>query len=173
MNISLADKSVVRPKGIVENVLVKVDKCLFPIDFVVVDSAYDAKCPLILGKPGEVESEKLVEIAEGEVVVEASVEKELVVDRVVRKATLGDLVGYDDRLMFRPSVGKLKEICEIHDNGVEWEGFPGMVLRFSDIHAFMLTQSSMEDLRVSGEIRGHMKIGEKQRRNRRKEKKKS
>ena len=37
MSIQLADRSVTYPRGIIEDVLVKVDKFIFPIDFVVLD----------------------------------------------------------------------------------------------------------------------------------------
>jgi len=51
MSFSLADKSVKYPRGIVENLLVKVDKFVFPVDFVVLDMEADAKVPIILGRP--------------------------------------------------------------------------------------------------------------------------
>ncbi|XP_050916654.1 uncharacterized protein LOC127131792 [Lathyrus oleraceus] len=41
MTLQLAKKSVIRPSGIAEDVLVKVDKFLFPIDFVVMDIEED------------------------------------------------------------------------------------------------------------------------------------
>jgi hypothetical protein len=41
MSISLADKSVKYPRGIVENVLVKVDKFVFPVDFFILDMEVD------------------------------------------------------------------------------------------------------------------------------------
>lgn len=37
MILQLADKSTTRPHGVVEDVLVKVGKFLFPIDFIVID----------------------------------------------------------------------------------------------------------------------------------------
>ncbi|KAK1408040.1 hypothetical protein QVD17_39670 [Tagetes erecta] len=51
MSLSLADKSVKYPRGIVENLLVKVDKFVFPVDFVVLDMEADSKVPIILGRP--------------------------------------------------------------------------------------------------------------------------
>ncbi|KAK1433064.1 hypothetical protein QVD17_09971 [Tagetes erecta] len=51
MSLSLADKSIKYPRGIVENLLVKVDKFVFPVDFVVLDMEADAKVPIILGRP--------------------------------------------------------------------------------------------------------------------------
>ena len=38
ITLSLADRSVKIPKGIVEDVLVKVDKFYYPMDFVVLDT---------------------------------------------------------------------------------------------------------------------------------------
>ncbi|XP_076960489.1 uncharacterized protein LOC143636890 [Bidens hawaiensis] len=49
MSLSLADCSVKYPWGIVENVLVKVDKFVFPVDFVILDKEADDQAPLILG----------------------------------------------------------------------------------------------------------------------------
>ena len=55
ITLSLADKSVKIPKGIVEDVLVKVDKFYYPVDFVVLDTepvAVEANyVPIILGRP--------------------------------------------------------------------------------------------------------------------------
>ena len=40
-----------RPYGITTDVLVKIDKFVFPIDFVVVEMPEDEEIPLILGRP--------------------------------------------------------------------------------------------------------------------------
>ena len=39
------------PKGIIEDVLIKVGKFIFPVNFVVLDMEEDEKVPLILGRP--------------------------------------------------------------------------------------------------------------------------
>ncbi|XP_076881117.1 uncharacterized protein LOC143529156 [Bidens hawaiensis] len=51
MSIQLADRSVKYPRGIVENMLVKIDKFVFPVDFVILDMDEDENVPLILGRP--------------------------------------------------------------------------------------------------------------------------
>ena len=55
ITLSLADRSVKIPKGIVEDVLVKVDKFYYPVDFVVLDTEPIEKgpnhVPIILGRP--------------------------------------------------------------------------------------------------------------------------
>ncbi|GJR74158.1 reverse transcriptase domain-containing protein [Tanacetum coccineum] len=48
MTLGLADRSITRPKGVVEDVFVKVGKFHFPTDFVVVDFDADPRVPLIL-----------------------------------------------------------------------------------------------------------------------------
>ncbi|KAG8483013.1 hypothetical protein CXB51_021870 [Gossypium anomalum] len=50
MSIQLADKTIRFPKGIIEYVLVKIDKFIFPIDFIVLDIEEDSNTPLILGR---------------------------------------------------------------------------------------------------------------------------
>ncbi|GJT88497.1 putative reverse transcriptase domain-containing protein, partial [Tanacetum coccineum] len=49
--VELADKTVKHPKGIAENMLVGIDKFVFPVDFIVLDMPKDIKTPLILGRP--------------------------------------------------------------------------------------------------------------------------
>ncbi|GJX92272.1 reverse transcriptase domain-containing protein [Tanacetum coccineum] len=51
MTLELADRSVAHPKGVAEDVFVKVGKFYFPADFVVVDYDVDPRVPLILGRP--------------------------------------------------------------------------------------------------------------------------
>ena len=55
ITLSLADRSVKIPKGIVEDVLVKVDNFYYPVDFVVLDTEPMAdsthQVPIILGRP--------------------------------------------------------------------------------------------------------------------------
>ncbi|GKE28617.1 reverse transcriptase domain-containing protein [Tanacetum coccineum] len=48
MTLELADRSITRPKGVTEDVFVKVGKFHFPTDFVVVDFDVDPRVPLIL-----------------------------------------------------------------------------------------------------------------------------
>ncbi|GKB24570.1 DNA-directed DNA polymerase [Tanacetum coccineum] len=51
MSLELADKSIHYPRGIIENVLIKVDKFVVSIDFVILDMPEDSRVPIILGRP--------------------------------------------------------------------------------------------------------------------------
>ncbi|XP_073152762.1 uncharacterized protein [Henckelia pumila] len=52
-NISLkfVDGSIKYPRGVVKNVLVKIDKFIYLVDFVILDMDENCKVPLILGRP--------------------------------------------------------------------------------------------------------------------------
>ena len=51
MSLQLADRSIIYPGGVVEDILVKVDKLIFHDDFVILDFEEDKKIPIILGRP--------------------------------------------------------------------------------------------------------------------------
>ncbi|GJR54270.1 retrotransposon protein [Tanacetum coccineum] len=51
MTIELADRTIKQTNGIAANVLVRIGKFIFPIDFVVLDTPKDDDVPLILGQP--------------------------------------------------------------------------------------------------------------------------
>ncbi|GJU43684.1 reverse transcriptase domain-containing protein [Tanacetum coccineum] len=51
MSLELADRSIQYPRGIVKNVLIKVDKLVLPIDFVILDMPEDSRILIILGIP--------------------------------------------------------------------------------------------------------------------------
>ncbi|GJW26001.1 DNA-directed DNA polymerase [Tanacetum coccineum] len=50
MSIQLADRSIKYPIGVYENLLVKVSKFIFPVDFVVLEMDEDELVPIILGR---------------------------------------------------------------------------------------------------------------------------
>ena len=46
----MEDITLGHPKGILEDVLIKVGKFIFPVDFVVIDIEEDKQVPLLLGR---------------------------------------------------------------------------------------------------------------------------
>ncbi|KAI3704082.1 hypothetical protein L1987_74290 [Smallanthus sonchifolius] len=65
MSIQLADRSVKYPRGIVENMLVKVDRFVFPVDFVILDMDEDKNVPIILGRPFLATAKALIDVYSG------------------------------------------------------------------------------------------------------------
>jgi len=72
--LQLADRSVLRPWGVVEDVLVKVDQFVLPIDFMIVDIpdnnlAGGCNVPLIFGRPFLATAGVVIDVPRGEVIL--------------------------------------------------------------------------------------------------------
>ncbi|XP_020209003.1 uncharacterized protein LOC109793934 [Cajanus cajan] len=70
MTLQLDDRSFKYPHGIVEYLLVKVDKFLFPVDFVVMDMEEDFEVPLILGRPFMKTTKVIIDVDDGKLRLE-------------------------------------------------------------------------------------------------------
>ena len=65
ISLQMADRSLTFPREIIEDVLVKVDKFIFPVDFVVLDMEEDREIPLILGPPFLATGGALIDVHSG------------------------------------------------------------------------------------------------------------
>src|SRR5262249_33264936 len=75
MAIRLADRTIRNPRGIVENILVRVDKFLFPVDFVVLDMDESFMTPLILGRPFLATARALIDVEQRELILRVREER--------------------------------------------------------------------------------------------------
>ena len=66
MTLQMEDRTLAHPKGILEDVLIKVGKFIFPMDFVVIDIEEDKQVPLLLGRPFLVIGEALIDVKKGQ-----------------------------------------------------------------------------------------------------------
>ncbi|XP_074356558.1 uncharacterized protein LOC141696296 [Apium graveolens] len=66
VRLQLADRSLAYPRGIVKDILVKVDKFIFPADFIVLDMEEDLAIPLLLGRPFLATGRTLIDVQKGE-----------------------------------------------------------------------------------------------------------
>src|SRR5262249_15210347 len=69
MAIHLADRTIRHPRGKIENILVRVDKFLFLVDFVVLDMDESFKMPLILGRPFLATARALIDVEQRELIL--------------------------------------------------------------------------------------------------------
>ncbi|XP_027347997.1 uncharacterized protein LOC113859415 [Abrus precatorius] len=86
MSIQLADRSIKYPRGIIEDVLVKVDKFIFSVDFVILDMDEDTNVPLILGRPFLATAGAIIDVRDGKLIlreflISNPLERSLVHDR--------------------------------------------------------------------------------------------
>ncbi|XP_024022388.1 uncharacterized protein LOC112091888 [Morus notabilis] len=75
ISLQLADCSLTYPKGIIEDVLVKIDKFIFPVDFVVLDMEEDQEIPIILGRPFLATGKALIDVHDGNLTIRVNDEE--------------------------------------------------------------------------------------------------
>nr|GFA50351.1 reverse transcriptase domain-containing protein [Tanacetum cinerariifolium] len=68
MVLELADRTILKPTSVAENVFVKVGKFYFPADFVVLDFIADPRIPLILERPFLSTSHVIINVYEREII---------------------------------------------------------------------------------------------------------
>ncbi|XP_016168540.1 uncharacterized protein LOC107611093 [Arachis ipaensis] len=71
MSLQLADRSLIIPNRVVENLLVKVGKFIFPVDFVILDLDEERSDSIILGKPFLAIARAIIDVEKGEMILRA------------------------------------------------------------------------------------------------------
>ena len=66
MTLKMAYRTMVYLEGVLEDVLIKVGKFIFPVDFVVMDMEEDIQVPLLLGRPFLATGATLIDVKNGE-----------------------------------------------------------------------------------------------------------
>ena len=66
ITLQMADRSMAQPEGILEDVLVKVGKFIFPVDFIIMQMEEDTQVPLLLGRPFLATGVALIDVKKGE-----------------------------------------------------------------------------------------------------------
>ena len=66
ITLQMVDRSMEQPEGILEDVLIKVGKFIFPVDFVIMKMEEDTRVPLLLGRPFFATGAALIDVQKGE-----------------------------------------------------------------------------------------------------------
>ncbi|XP_050233798.1 uncharacterized protein LOC126682206 [Mercurialis annua] len=75
VSLQLADKSITYPSGVLEDILIKVDKFIFPIDFIILDMEEDKEVPLLLGRPFLATSKAIIDVEGGKLTLRVGQEE--------------------------------------------------------------------------------------------------
>ena len=75
LSLQMAYHSLTYPQGILEDVLVKFDKFIFPLDFVVLEMEENQEVPIILGRPFLAIKQALIDVKNGELTLRVSDEE--------------------------------------------------------------------------------------------------
>jgi hypothetical protein len=77
VTLQLADRSLTHPRGIIEDVLIKVGKFIFPADFLILDIEEDRNIPIILGRPFLRTGRTLIDMEKCELILRVDDEQEV------------------------------------------------------------------------------------------------
>ena len=66
MTLQMVDRFIAQPEGILEDVVIKVGKFIFPMDFVMIDIEEDKQVPLLLGRTFLATGVALIDMKKGE-----------------------------------------------------------------------------------------------------------
>ena len=66
ITLQMANISMAQPEGVLEDVLVKVGKFIFPVDFVIMKMEEDTQVPILLGRPFSATRAALIDVQKGE-----------------------------------------------------------------------------------------------------------
>ena len=65
VTLQMADRTMAKPKEVIEDVLLKVGKFIFPVDFIILDMEEDLQVPLLLGRPFLATRAALIDMQKG------------------------------------------------------------------------------------------------------------
>src|ERR1044072_955611 len=134
ISLQMADRTIKAPNGICEDVLVRVDKFVFPVDFVILDMEEDERVPLILGRPFLATGRALIDVEQG--VVDLRVADDVVTFNVYKNAK-------------HPGNGDEVFICEIVENLV-CEEF-ARISRKDPLEAVIMDGINIDELDIDSE----------------------
>src|SRR3954464_7112722 len=115
MTLQFADHSVKRPYGIVEDVLVKIDKFVFLVDFVILEMPEDEEIPIILGRPFLETGRCLIDIEEGTMTLKVY-DEELKID-------VRNTMKYNDDVATSQHIEVIEQICD-EENSLTTQKLP-------------------------------------------------
>ena len=65
VTLQMADRTMAKPEGVIEDVLVKVGKFIFLVEFIILDKEEDSQVPLLLGRPFQATGAALIDMQKG------------------------------------------------------------------------------------------------------------
>ncbi|KAL8462936.1 hypothetical protein ACS0TY_033810 [Phlomoides rotata] len=121
VNLQLINRSMAYPEGIIEDVLIKVDKFIFPVDFVVLEMKEDESVPLIFGRPFLATGGAVIDVKKGELVL--NVEDDHVLFKIykVRKPIEEEEEEYISNPIHAPMKEKVESKAKIKEYDKIWQ----------------------------------------------------
>ncbi|XP_070035498.1 uncharacterized protein [Nicotiana tomentosiformis] len=115
MRLQMADRTMRRLLGIIDDVLVRIDKFILPADFVILDCEVDYEVPIILGKPFLETAKALVDVEAGELTFRVGNEKVMFhVYKSIRQPNSNEVCSFVD-LVIEVIVDDMNAMINVED----------------------------------------------------------
>ncbi|GKD46953.1 DNA-directed DNA polymerase [Tanacetum coccineum] len=113
MSLELADRSIQYPRGIAENVLIKINKFILPIDFVILDMREDSKIMIILGRSFLSTARTMIDVFNKKITLRVSNEEVIFdVDQSIKRPPTEDDECYGINFLDTTIHSKTQELLE-------------------------------------------------------------
>ncbi|GJR98514.1 reverse transcriptase domain-containing protein [Tanacetum coccineum] len=129
ISLELADRSIQYPRGIAENVLIKIDKFIPPIDFVILDMREDSKILIILGRPFLSTARAMIDVFNKKITLRVGNKEKESID-------LSDLEScgkVDDNVESRTPIRCIEEVLGKRKGAIAWKMLDIKGIRFFQI----------------------------------------
>jgi hypothetical protein len=114
IKLTLADNSVMKSYGVIEDVLVNVKDLVFPVDFVILDMKEDEEAQVILGRPLLAISSTFIDMLRGEILLKMGDEECTIKVYREKHNQFWKIEVRKSNDVSSPSEGE-KEICELEE----------------------------------------------------------
>ena len=114
MTIQMVERSMAQPEGILEDVLIKVEKFIFLVYFVVMDIEEDRQVPLVLDKPFLATGAALINVRKGELILRVGDEVHLNLNQSLKQPDF-EKDGYKNVEKVVPTSSELIDDCKNQD----------------------------------------------------------
>ncbi|XP_017250617.2 uncharacterized protein LOC108221232 [Daucus carota subsp. sativus] len=141
ISLQLADRTIKYPLGVLEDVLVNVDKFVIPCDFVILEMNEDVEIPIILGRPFLATAGASIDVKAGKLALNVGDEKvEFDLDQVMKAPTL-ETESFDVNIVEEV----VKEVTDdIRENEVKGDENNSLKFREDELNKMDLTLGPFE-----------------------------
>nr|XP_017239488.1 PREDICTED: uncharacterized protein LOC108212272 [Daucus carota subsp. sativus] len=141
ISLQLADRTIKYPLGVLEDVLVNVDKFVIPCDFIILEMNEDVEIPIILGRPFLATAGASIDVKAGKLALNVGEEKvEFDLDQIMKAPSL-------ETESFAVNIVEevVKEVTDdIRENKVEGDENNSLKFREDELNEMDLTRGPFE-----------------------------
>nr|XP_009778524.1 PREDICTED: uncharacterized protein LOC104227866 [Nicotiana sylvestris] len=117
MRLQMDDRTMKRPLGVIEDVLVRVDKFILPVDFIILDCEFNYEVSIILGRPFLAMGKALCDVEARELTFQVGDEKVVFLVCTMRQPNTNEVCSFVDLVTYIIVDEKCYDQCWLYVGG--------------------------------------------------------